>query len=517
MLRATGFILPLSQGLADRKMKNAKWLFLSIIMAFIGVPLLVNIITIIVGGTWACISVLENSIPVARSIEEATIIPVALLGAGLIFLCGRIWGKGNASEVNPEWRDCCLLMPALVVLMGWVILMFLTDLNIHAIGRKPIAQVVQTLWLVPSVISFFNGWVWAVLLIPVGSQLCFALGYGGARWGVLRGGAGYTCRNLLVICLLFFGSCAVYQSHLYAVKYPAPESCEYLYFRDYQAHTWGNKLTGLRDEPTLLLTQNWPRLDGATAGLPLYASAFYALTRFPDDICPEDYLENQGTIEAYQNILNGNADLIFVAQPSTAQKQLAEASGVKLVYTPFAREAFVFIVNQNNPVSSLSDVQIRGIFSGRITHWNEVGGEAIDIKPWQRPENSGSQTAMLAKVMKETKLMPAQTTSVATAMGEMVDIVAEYRNTHNAIGYTFRYYATQMHSNKEIKLLAINDVAPTVENIRNGSYPYTVDVYMVTREHPTAETQKLVDWFLSPQGQQLVQDVGYVPLYPAAK
>lgn len=286
------------------------------------------------GGTWACISVLENSIPVARSIEEATIIPVALLGAGLIFLCGRIWGKGNASEVNPEWRDCCLLMPALVVLMGWVILMFLTDLNIRAIGRKPIAQVVQTLWLVPSVISFFNGWVWAVLLIPVGSQLCFALGYGGARWGVLRGGAGYSCRNLLVICLLFFGSCAVYQSHLYAVKYPAPESSEYLYFRDYQAHTWGNKLTGLRDEPTLLLTQNWPRLDGATAGLPLYASAFYALTRFPDDICPEDYLENQGTIEAYQNILNGNADLIFVAQPSTAQKQLAEASGVKLVYTP---------------------------------------------------------------------------------------------------------------------------------------------------------------------------------------
>lgn len=76
-------------------MKNANWLFLSIIMAFIGVPLLVNIITIIVGGTWACISVLENSIPVARSIEEATIIPVALLGAGLIFLLWPDMGKGK--------------------------------------------------------------------------------------------------------------------------------------------------------------------------------------------------------------------------------------------------------------------------------------------------------------------------------------------------------------------------------------------------------------------------------------
>ncbi|TGC08424.1 phosphate ABC transporter substrate-binding protein, partial [Salmonella enterica subsp. enterica serovar Enteritidis] len=68
-------------------MKNAKLLFLSIMMAFIGVPLLVNIITIIVGGMWAYISVLENSIPIAQSIEKAAIIPVALLGAGLIFLC----------------------------------------------------------------------------------------------------------------------------------------------------------------------------------------------------------------------------------------------------------------------------------------------------------------------------------------------------------------------------------------------------------------------------------------------
>ncbi len=76
-------------------MKNAKWLFLSIIMAFIGVPLLVNIITIIVGGMWACISVLENSIPVAQSIEKATIIPVALLGAGLIFFLWPNMGKGK--------------------------------------------------------------------------------------------------------------------------------------------------------------------------------------------------------------------------------------------------------------------------------------------------------------------------------------------------------------------------------------------------------------------------------------
>lgn len=65
--------------------------------------------------------------------------------------------------------------------------------------------------------------------------------------------------------------------------------------------------------------------------------------------------------------------------------------------------------------------------------------------------------------------------------------------------------------------MAINGVAPTEENIRNGTYPYIVDAYMVTRENPTPETQKFVDWFISQQGQQLVEDVGYVPLYEASR
>lgn len=107
---------------------------------------------------------------------------------------------------------------------------------------------------------------------------------------------------------------------------------------------------------------------------------------------------------------------------------------------------------------------------------------------------------MLAKVMKNTRMMSPQETEVVSVMDGMIKVITEHRNTHNAIGYTFRYYATQMHSNKEIKLLAINDVAPTVENIRNGSYPYTVDVYMVTREHPTAENTKAGGLVSKPAG-----------------
>ncbi|POP43259.1 hypothetical protein CHU32_20945 [Superficieibacter electus] len=329
--------------------------------------------------------------------------------------------------------------------------------------------------------------------------------------------------NVILLILVLSGCYAAWQGKLRADKYPTQDPqksvAETIDTRDFDPYIANSALVKLQGEPALHISERWPRLDGATAAYPLYASAFYALNSFPPEMksyeIEANYLNNSRTPQAYKNLIASRADIIFVAQPSAAQKKHAQDEGVTLIYTPFAREAFVFIANRNNPVSSLTEQQVRDIFSGKIHRWDEVGGQQRNIQIWQRPADSGSQTVMLAKVMKDTPMLPAQETEVATVMDGVIHKVAEYQNNLPAIGYTFRYYATQMNANKNVKLLAINGIAPTVENIRNGSYPYTVDVYMVTREHPTPETQKLVAWFLSPQGQQLVQDVGYVPLYPA--
>ncbi|MDN8883634.1 hypothetical protein Q0M56_14100, partial [Staphylococcus aureus] len=77
-----------------------------------------------------------------------------------------------------------------------------------------------------------------------------------------------------------------------------------------------NQLTPLRGKPQIQFTQNWPRLDGATAAYPIYASAFYALSVLPEDFHEWEYLANSRTPEAYNKIVKGNADIIFVAQPS---------------------------------------------------------------------------------------------------------------------------------------------------------------------------------------------------------
>nr|WP_304441980.1 hypothetical protein [Shigella sp. FC1056] len=78
---------------------------------------------------------------------------------------------------------------------------------------------------------------------------------------------------------------------------------------------------------------------------------------------------------------------------------------------------------------------------------------------------------MQSQVMKNVRMISPQETEVASMMEGMIKVVAEYRNTNNAIGYTFRYYATQMNADKNIKLLAINGIAPTAKTFATANIP----------------------------------------------
>ena len=95
---------------------------------------------------------------------------------------------------------------------------------------------------------------------------------------------------------------------------------------------------------------------------------------------------------------------------------------------------------------------------------------------------------------------------------------ADYRNSKGAIGYSYRFYATELLRDKKIKLLSLDGVAPTDENIRNGTYPLGQTMYMVTgwktgQDDPRrGNVRKIMDYILSPEGQKLVRDTGYVPI-----
>jgi len=97
-------------------------------------------------------------------------------------------------------------------------------------------------------------------------------------------------------------------------------------------------------------------------------------------------------------------------------------------------------------------------------------------------------------------------------MGGMISSVASYDNSKNAIGYSFRYYATTMNSSNKIKFLSINGVGPTEDTIRTGEYIFSSDMYAVTIGKPKGNAKKFIDWVLGPQGQEIIDKTGYVTI-----
>jgi phosphate transport system substrate-binding protein len=279
---------------------------------------------------------------------------------------------------------------------------------------------------------------------------------------------------------------------------------------DYHPFSEDNRLKKFDEPATISFTEDYPVLDGATAAYPVYAAMAQELYQGLDRKTVDQYVSCSNTGKAYQRLIDGEIDIFFGAQPSQQQIQAAREKGVEFSLTPIAKEAFVFFVHTDNPVNSLTLEQIKDIYQKKIINWNTVGGKTEKIIPFQRPENSGSQTIMLARVMDDKPLPPPMREEFAAGMGGVINRVASYRNYSSSIGYSFRFYATGMKLNENIKLLAINGIAPSVENIRNGSYPFTVDVYAVTAGSSNANTPKLIQWILSEQGQDFITQCGYV-------
>lgn len=259
----------------------------------------------------------------------------------------------------------------------------------------------------------------------------------------------------------------------------------------------------------LYTDKNYPKVDGSTATAPL-AEAFEA--NFKGKKIDEVNVEHSKTHKAYEKLINKELDLILVTSPSEDEEKLAEKANVELEVTKVVNEGFVFFLNKNNPVDSLTVEQIQKIYSGEITNWKEVGGNDEEIIAYQRPNNSGSQTGMLDLVMKDKKIKEAPKEDIAMTMSEIIDAVSNYDNKESAIGYSYYYYANTMYLSDEIKLLKINGVEPNNDTIKNGEYPILTAYYIVNRKDDmSSEAESLKENMLSTRGQKVAEEAGYVP------
>ena len=276
---------------------------------------------------------------------------------------------------------------------------------------------------------------------------------------------------------------------------------------EYLPFTEDSKIVKL-DSQTLKLHGDLPIIDGATAAFPVYSAFVNAVYPKTTQLFDGTF-EYNNTVGGYELLAEKKTDIFLGAAPSKEQREYAEECNTVFKYTQIGTEAFVFFVHKDNPIDSLTVEQIKGIYSGKITNWREVGGNNEKIIAFQRNKGSGSQS-MLIRFMGDTPIMDPKTKEIKS-MGGIIEQVVDYQSKSGSIGFSFRYYVEGIIQNPDIKMIAVDGVAPTVENIKNASYPIVTPVYAVTYENNTnPNVEKLINWMLSDEGQYIIEQTGYV-------
>ena len=167
-----------------------------------------------------------------------------------------------------------------------------------------------------------------------------------------------------------------------------------------------------------------------------------------------------------------------------------------------AKDGIALIVHPTNSVDSLSLEEIMAIYRGDITNWSDVGGEDAEIVVVGRDSASGTREYFWTDVMKKADFIPVMLEK--NSNGAIKQTVSQ---TPGAIGYVGLGYL-----DSAVKALRVEGVEPTIANVLNGSYPISRSLFLLIRGQPEGLVKAFIDFILSPEGQAIVEEEGFVPL-----
>lgn len=215
-------------------------------------------------------------------------------------------------------------------------------------------------------------------------------------------------------------------------------------------------------------------------------------------------VEGGGTALGIKALINNKTDICSASRnlkPDEA-KQLAEYYGsLGLVYL-IAKDALSVYVNKENNVSTLNLNELKNIFSGKIANWKSVGGKDSSILRIIRNPNSGTYLYFKEHILENEDY--SEDAIVESTTKEIINLV---ESNKNAIGYGGMGYSGN------ITHLKINGIEPSENNVRNDSYPIIRYLHYFTTKTPDGEVKRFIDWVLSPSGQSIVRESGYISLW----
>lgn len=207
-------------------------------------------------------------------------------------------------------------------------------------------------------------------------------------------------------------------------------------------------------------------------------------------------------------LLNGSTDICQASRDMKQQEYAdAESKGIKTFRVTMALDGIAVFMNEANPIKELTLAQLRGIYTGSITNWKEVGGPEHIIILYGRENNSGTYAYFKEHVLKNEDYAEATQTLPGTAA--VVNAVA-----HDKFGIGYGGIAWS----KGVVALAVKAddkspaVVPSMATVSGGTYPISRELYWFCNGAPTGDVKALLNWALSPEGQKLAESIDYVSL-----
>jgi phosphate transport system substrate-binding protein len=216
-------------------------------------------------------------------------------------------------------------------------------------------------------------------------------------------------------------------------------------------------------------------------------------------------VSESGSGNGAKSLINGTCDIADMSRfmKDTEFKAAVDAGRMPVAHV-IALDGLPVIVHPGNPVKGLTIEQIRDIYTGKTTNWNQVGGPNRPIVVISRDTNSGTYETFETMVMKGEAMA-----GTVEHVGSNGAVRQRVQSTPNAIGYAGLGFV-----DRTVKALEVNGVAPSAETVIAGDYPISRPLYMFTNGYPPlgSPVYKFVTFHLSKRGQEIIQGIGFVPI-----
>jgi phosphate transport system substrate-binding protein len=208
-------------------------------------------------------------------------------------------------------------------------------------------------------------------------------------------------------------------------------------------------------------------------------------------------------------LINGTTDICESsrAMKSAEKEKLRDRYNNTGVEIPVARDGLAVYVSASSPLAEISIPDLKGIFTGKITNWKQMGGPDANIIVYSRENSSGTYV-----FFKETVLGGADFTPRAQTMPGTAAVVNAVSKEKFGIGYGGAAYAKGIKILKVKKDAASPAINPEKSTVLNGTYPLARPLFFYLRATATGEIKKFIDFALSGEGQAIVEKVGYYPV-----